>query len=196
MHIPVKGIQARPGGRVTVEFIRPIGRLDEDIDVLGPIHLKVTATNLGGRIGLEGYVRARVALTCSRCADEYVLELDEPIREFYVKRTPPPAASRRDERGQAALEQQPLDVDPWLEEEGADERAYSGDVIELDELVREILLLALPMKPVCREDCQGLCPVCGTNRNEGECDCREDDVDPRLAALKQWMETDADSSLN
>ena len=82
MHIPVKGIQARPGGRVTVEFIRPIGRLDEDIDVLGPIHLKVTATNLGGRIGLEGYVRARVALTCSRSRTNTYWSSTSPYGNF------------------------------------------------------------------------------------------------------------------
>src|SRR5690606_17342567 len=196
MHIPVKGIQTRPGARVSVEYTRSIGKLDEDIRVLGPIHLKVTATNLGGRIGLEGHVQARVALTCSRCAEEYVLELDEPIREFYVKRMPSPAPSQRADRGHAALDEKPLDVDPWMEDAGADERAYDGDVIELDGLVREILLLALPMKPVCREDCRGLCRICGTNLNEGACDCRGDDVDPRLAALKRWMETDADASMN
>jgi uncharacterized protein len=63
---------------------------------------------------------------------------------------------------------------------------YRDDKIDLTEVVREQLYLALPMKPLCREDCKGLCPVCGVNRNRETCTCQEVWVDPRMAALKKW----------
>jgi uncharacterized protein len=58
-----------------------------------------------------------------------------------------------------------------------------GDVLDLEPLVRESLMLELPIAPVCRPDCQGLCPVCGTDLNVGACDCDRTAADPRWAAL-------------
>jgi len=63
---------------------------------------------------------------------------------------------------------------------------YEGGGLELEEVLRERVLLALPMQRVCRTDCKGICPVCGQNRNEGECGCRSKLVDERWAALKQF----------
>jgi uncharacterized protein len=57
------------------------------------------------------------------------------------------------------------------------------DVVDLEPLVREAILLELPLAPLCREDCPGLCPTCGADLNEGPCACRPDDRDPRWAAL-------------
>ena len=68
--------------------------------------------------------------------------------------------------------------------ERADEELFDGKTIDLEPLVREQVLLALPMHAVCREDCKGLCGTCGKNLNEGECGCAPSQVDPRLAALK------------
>jgi uncharacterized protein len=61
---------------------------------------------------------------------------------------------------------------------------YRDDQIDLIELLREQFYLALPMKPLCREDCRGLCPQCGVNRNTGTCECAPGWDDPRLAPLK------------
>jgi uncharacterized protein len=60
--------------------------------------------------------------------------------------------------------------------------------IDLEPVLRELIILATPMHAVCREDCLGLCPECGQNLNEGPCDCRPDDVDPRLAVLKALLD--------
>jgi uncharacterized protein len=67
---------------------------------------------------------------------------------------------------------------------GADEDVFDGRTIDLDPLVREQVLLALPMHAQCSEDCKGLCGSCGQNLNEGRCACRTDPVDARLAGLK------------
>jgi uncharacterized protein len=68
--------------------------------------------------------------------------------------------------------------------EQAEEETYSGKVIELDPIVREQILLALPAYPVCDEGCKGLCTVCGANLNERECGCDRHVPDPRWAGLK------------
>lgn len=61
--------------------------------------------------------------------------------------------------------------------------------LPLDELVEADLVLSLPMKTLCQEDCRGLCPLCGKNLNEGLCGCRTESVDPRLAVLKDLLDT-------
>jgi len=71
-----------------------------------------------------------------------------------------------------------------VQEDDLETSYYSDDQIDLGELMREQFYLALPMKPLCRDDCRGLCPQCGTNLNAGTCDCSPVWEDPRLAALK------------
>jgi uncharacterized protein len=61
---------------------------------------------------------------------------------------------------------------------------YEREEVDLAPLVRETMILALPTKPLCREDCRGLCPRCGANRNGGECGCRQEWSDPRLEVLR------------
>ena len=61
---------------------------------------------------------------------------------------------------------------------------FDGDAIDVDEIVKEQVLLAVPTRMLCREDCKGICPECGTDRNTGDCNCVANDIDPRWAALK------------
>jgi uncharacterized protein len=68
---------------------------------------------------------------------------------------------------------------------------YEDETIDLGQLMSEQFYLSLPMKPLCRESCSGLCPQCGTNLNRATCDCRRDWEDPRLAALKALKHPDA-----
>jgi uncharacterized protein len=62
---------------------------------------------------------------------------------------------------------------------------YEGDGLELNDVLRENVLLALPMQRVCSASCKGICPICGQNRNQSECQCRSEAVDDRWAALKE-----------
>ena len=61
---------------------------------------------------------------------------------------------------------------------------FDGKAIDVDEIVKEQILLAVPTRMLCREDCKGICPECGIDKNTGECQCVTDDIDPRWAALK------------
>jgi uncharacterized protein len=71
-----------------------------------------------------------------------------------------------------------------VEEADLDEQLVEGDEVDLTEIIREQILLNLPEQVLCKEDCKGLCPQCGANRNLIDCDCGEDEIDPRWAALK------------
>jgi uncharacterized protein len=61
---------------------------------------------------------------------------------------------------------------------------FDGEAIDVDEIVKEQILLAVPTRMLCREDCKGICPECGADKNTGECNCVTDEIDPRWAALK------------
>ena len=76
------------------------------------------------------------------------------------------------------------DAEVELGEEDVEVSYYRDDAIDLAGLMREQFYLALPMKPLCTDDCKGLCPQCGTNRNVSQCSCTQGWVDPRLAALQ------------
>jgi uncharacterized protein len=71
-----------------------------------------------------------------------------------------------------------------IEEDDLSTAFYENDEIDLGQLMREQFYLSVPMKPLCQDDCRGLCPVCGTNLNRGTCECKRDWADPRLAVLK------------
>lgn len=76
------------------------------------------------------------------------------------------------------------ELDSADESENDDEHGFiEGSLLDADELIRDELILALPSKVLCKEDCKGLCSICGKNLNEGSCDCETDSRDPRMAAI-------------
>ena len=115
-----------------------------------------------------GNVETELELTCSRCLEPYRLPAVGGIR---------PAVS-------AGVSAVSAETEHEMEEDDLETSYYRDDQIDLNELLREQFYLALPMKPLCREDCRGLCPQCGTNLNTGTCGCAPAWDDPRLAALK------------
>ena len=119
------------------------------------------------RFRLVGSAKAELELVCGRCLEPFRLHVDAP---FDVRYLPATAASN--------------DEDEQVEDEDLGTSYYRDDQIDLNELLREQFYLALPMKPLCQEDCKGLCPHCGTNLNTSTCTCAPAWEDPRLAALK------------
>jgi len=119
-------------------------------------------------------------LQCSRCLEPFGLPVD---REFDLRYLPHGAAEPE------------VDADEETEVEDDDVAVtfYRDEVIDLNELLREQFYLALPMKPLHAEDCQGICPQCGTNRNLAPCDCSPHWEDPRLAGLKTLLKRNDDA---
>jgi uncharacterized protein len=125
-----------------------------------------------------GGFRGEVVVACSRCIEPVRLPIEEKLRVTFMPRHELPA----DDAEEAADKAEAGDG-PEVAEEDLDLFPYEGDAIDLEPLFREQFVLAVPFAPLCREDCKGLCPQCGINRNTGTCSC-EPPIDPRLAGLK------------
>ncbi len=131
-----------------------------------PIEVTLSYYRAGTELFFEGELEAPTGALCARCAEEFETLTERPFR-FIM--TPRSIAAEAGEGG---------------EPDDGDYAVYDGDEVNLSPLIREELLLALPSRPLCREDCRGLCPRCGTNLNQGECRCPEPAGDPRLAVLR------------
>lgn len=114
---------------------------------------EVTLESVLGGVSVTGTVSAPWTAVCRRCLAPAGGTIVVPVRELYT------------ESG-----------------DGNDTYGLDRDDLDLEPLVRDAVLLELPLAPLCRGDCAGLCPICGANRNEGDCGCRSE-PDPRWAAL-------------
>jgi uncharacterized protein len=142
---------------------------DEDYAVVAPVHLIADIFKDKDTFRLVGRVQSVLELPCSRCLDPFRLTVDEPFELTYQPR----AAATADE------------TDRELHDTDSSVAFYENDELDLEQLLRERFELSLPMKPLCRDDCRGLCPVCGTNLNRETCACKTGWDDPRFAALKE-----------
>lgn len=145
-------------------------------DQAGSGHLDVQLYAEGAHVFANGRICGDVTVACSRCLEPVRLAFDEQVRVTYL---PLAELSPHDEADAAAAEEDGVAIT----EDDIDLFGYDGEVIDLEPLVREQFVLAVPYAPLCSEDCKGLCPQCGTNRNHAACAC-EGPGDPRLAALK------------
>ena len=118
----------------------------------------------GHEVLVHGRLQASVEQTCGRCLEVFRARVDAPVD---LRLVPKPAGADSVELGA-----DDLDVD-----------FYENDELDVTRVVGNETVLALPMKPLCREDCRGLCPTCGANRNVAPCTCDPRPPDPRLAAL-------------
>ena len=116
----------------------------------------------------KGTLHTEVEVTCSRCLSLFSYPLTLNIEEEYFPTT--------DVVSGASL---PLPSEP------GDFTTDEHHILDLTEAIRQYVLLATPMKPLCREDCAGLCPNCGHNLNQGPCDCLPQKVDPRWSKLNK-----------
>jgi uncharacterized protein len=108
---------------------------------------------------VTGQVTVDAQLECARCLKEFEYRIEAPFEQKYS------------ENG-----------------EQDDILMIRGDEIDIERPVIESIILALPVKALCSQDCRGICPRCGKDLNEGDCGCDRDDYDPRLAALKELLE--------
>jgi uncharacterized protein len=136
------------------------------VEAVAPVEVDGTLSFAEPNFWLEMRLATVAAVTCDRCLRQFELPLAETVQWMVQQRSARP---------------EPVERELGRDELGLIE--VSGDSFESAPLVREQIVLALPAKPLCREDCAGLCPVCGGDRNLGECGCREPATDPRWAAL-------------
>ncbi|MGE5815839.1 MAG: YceD family protein [Acidobacteriota bacterium] len=161
--------------RERFDYTWPATALDtseDEFGVVDPIRLELEVQKAGGdKFRLVGRVRTVLEVPCSRCLEPYTIPIDSAFDLSYLPQT--------ENAGQGEHE---------IQNEDLSTAYYRSETIDLGDLLREQFYLAMPMKPLCSEDCQGLCPQCGTNLNRGTCDCKPVWEDPRLAGLKALLD--------
>ena len=155
-------------------------RPDDDPEAGGgtaELDLYVEGENVFARGQLSGWVD----IACSRCVGPVRIALEEPLSVTFM-----PAARLPDEEDddEAEADEEPAAIDAATGADDLDVFPYQGEQIDLEPLLREQILLAVPFAPLCSESCRGLCPVCGIDRNTGSCTCESVPPDPRWSTLK------------
>jgi len=145
--------------------------LEENIRQVTPLHAEGVAELISeslGEIRMQGKLTVGMECDCDRCLEPVKFELDSPFDLYYQ-----PVV--KDESGGEIS----------LAEGDTGTSFYEGGGIELGDVLREHILLTLPMQKVCREDCKGICSQCGQNHNEAPCDCNAKPGDDRWSALRE-----------
>ena len=164
MLIDISKILMKKGETLSFEAEEAIAGIEDCPDVqkvLGPVRVKGTVTNVKGSFEVCAKCEADVLMTCSRC-----LEPAQVKAQF--------------------------DLDELFSNTGNEEEAetFEAESLDLTSAIKRNLLLNLPMKVICKEDCKGLCPICGSNLNQGQCGCKTDNIDPRFESLRSLFKLD------
>ena len=170
MFLSVKEMEVR---KVRFDETFPPGQIDftdEDLAQRSPLRASGSAElleNTGGEVRVRGRYTVEMESECDRCLGRACFPLDALFDLYY---RPSSDIAREEEVG--------------IDEGEAEIGFYENGGIELEDILLEQILLALPMQRVCSGVCKGICPMCGVNRNENTCDCRLDAVDDRWGALR------------
>ncbi|MEO5367779.1 MAG: DUF177 domain-containing protein [Magnetococcus sp. WYHC-3] len=155
--------------QLAVRGVLPPASLEElsaEVALLAPAQVTLELSGRRGRFAARGQVSARVAQNCARCGCRFESDLEAVVERFYVVGRDPSEAG-----GEHLME---------------DDTVYLPDgMLAVKSLAEEELLLALPVAPLCRAQCRGLCPQCGADWNEGPCRCDAPEQDGPFAALRQ-----------
>ncbi len=150
---------------------------DDDYRLVAPVELSMDVAKAGAEaFRVTGKYRTRLGLACSRCVEPFQVPIESEFDVRYL-----PAADNTGE-GEHEIAEDELEV-----------AYYRDGTLDVIELLREQLQLALPMKPLCSDACRGLCPECGANLNGTECGCAPKWEDPRLAPLKGLLKGDKEN---
>lgn len=155
-------LEADFGTSRRIELDYPSIKLSEDV-TLTPLQGDITATRTTEGIYIQGRLTSSISLECVRCLEEAIVPIEIALDELFYY--PPHIAP------------------------AGEHRVGDDGMIDLAPLVRELSLLSLPIKALCRPDCQGLCQECGANLNDGDCGCADAEIDPRLSALQALLKT-------
>lgn len=167
LHIDTAGLRSRPGESAHINLeseLPPLEYLGEKNVFAGPLTVSVNVINTGEVFHVEGSITGGLQFNCSRCLEPFVYTFTVPLSEIYY-----PAVEGKRGAGEDAV-------------------PFKGDIIDLAPEVRKSILMEMPMKLVCRQECRGLCRQCGCNLNESNCKCADiESSHPRLAALEKLL---------
>lgn len=142
----------------------------EEVCLLSPVKAHLELTKAHSEIIITGSLKTELEFECSRCLKKYRHVMDVPVNVVYHP---------VEEIGKDRHE---------LKDDEMDMGFYQGDELDLQELLREQVTLNIQMKPLCDENCRGICARCGTDLNTGTCSCATKKIDSRLEVLKKLLE--------
>jgi uncharacterized protein len=157
--------------RFASELSVPVAAIDrEPLVGLSALRLSGEIRRIEGGYALDAQLVYQGELECSRCLATYSFQEDEGFTLVLYPRPAPQAA------------------DVELDKGDFDALYYAEPVVPLSPIAEERVQMALPMKPLCKPDCRGLCVTCGKDLNQGDCACPRETIDPRWEALKALKE--------
>jgi len=138
----------------------------EDLLITKPFQIWVEVKNTGNILQLQGEVETEVTTNCDRCLEKVILPIKTNFKEKLIHTSN-------------------LKLLHYLTKDEIEEEyvVFDKDNFDLTDFVRESIILAIPLKILCAENCRGFCPKCGQNLNRSSCNCTTDEIDPRLAIL-------------
>jgi DUF177 domain-containing protein len=167
MRIELENLEGGKGDLAHVYNPDDLNPIDERVKLTAPAFVSGKIRLVGNEVFVNGHVDTRAQVECDRCLKAVKLPVSADFELEYIP------GSEYASSGVAELTEAEMSV-----------AVFDGQAIDVDEIVKEQILLAVPTRMLCREDCKGICPECGADRNTGECDCVTSDIDPRWAALK------------
>lgn len=133
----------------------------ENLNIVSPITVKGSAVNYEGKINVDLTIDVKIERTCSRCLECFTEEVQIDSNYVFVKEA---------------------------KDDKEDYYICKGDKVDITDLVLGDITARLAMKPLCKVNCKGLCPVCGKNKNNINCQCKSEEVDPRMQALSKLLD--------
>ncbi len=162
-----------------------LGLTEADATLRGPLSVSLDLINADGMVAVTGVLEGTVVRQCVRCLKEYDDALAFSVRVAFAREGKEPKGVARQPKAveprKGRLAPAKVESDVEEEAEGDDRYFYQGDHIELAPMLREHIILAAPMQPLCREDCAGLCARCGEDLNAGPCQCP---AEPPVTAIR------------
>jgi uncharacterized protein len=147
--------------------------LEAEAQIMDKVNVAVQVQRMGEKVMIRGKVVARSILKCARCLNEFEMDLTNSIFLYALPKQ---------------QEKQPGTEAITAEADDASIIYYAGEEIDLLPEVRSALLLALPMKPLCQENCKGLCTQCGRRLADGPCSCQEEKRQNPFSVLKDYRQ--------
>ena len=164
MKLNVAQLRRTIGGteKYTASEVFPPIRIGADTYAfISPVEVRVAIANAGKSLLVKGNINCEIEAVCSKCLKNFPYKLSFDFEDEFI-----PAENALNQDDEAFI--------------------FEKDEFSIDERIQEHILLHLPMRLVCSDTCEGLCPKCGTDRNINSCRCVDGDIDPRLQILSEW----------
>jgi uncharacterized protein len=170
MRLDLSELAGTAGKHISVD-IKESCPPDMDVTCTKPVKGKLTFDNTGTLLLMNGEIETEIKIECGRCLVDFTLPVESPIEEEF-----------RLEKVGDAIQILPLD------EEDTDADLVQNNILDVQELVRQALLVSLPIQPLCRPGCEGLCPTCGENLNVRKCQCPPAEPESPFKALADLLD--------